>query len=65
MIIVELIKELMYQQRLTIGYLSQVSGIAYETIDKVVTQNVVPTPEDAKVLLWALGVKLEDVLCLY
>ena len=65
MIIVDLIKELMYQQKITIGYLSQMSGVSYETIDKVVTQNIVPTPEDAKVLLWALGVKLEDVLRLY
>lgn len=65
MIIIDLIRELMYQQKITIGYLAKKSGLPYEVVENVVDKKIVPSPENAKIILEALGVKLEDVLCLY
>lgn len=65
MIIVDLIRELMFQQRKTIGGVSQESGVPYEIIEDIIIREITPKPEDAKAILGVLGVKLEDVLCLY
>ena len=65
MIIVDLIRELMYQQKITIGYLAKKSGLSYEVVENVVDREIIPSPENAKIILEVLGVKLEDVLCLY
>lgn len=55
----------MYQQKITIGYLAKKSGLPYEVVENVVDKEIIPSPENAKIILEVLGVKLEDVLCLY
>jgi len=65
MIIVDLIRDLMFQQRKTIGGVSQESGVSFEIIEDIIVRDTTPTPGDAKAILEVLGVKLEDVLCLY
>ena len=65
MIIVDLIRELMIQQDLTIGELARRTELHYTTIENVVLKDMIPTPEEARIMLWAMGIKLEDVLCIY
>lgn len=65
MIIVDLIRELMMQQDLTIGELARRTELHYTTIENVVLKDIIPTPEEARIMLWAMGIKLEDVLCIY
>lgn len=65
MIIVDLIKELMYQQGKTIEILSKESKISYKVIENIVLNNVVPTPQDANKIFKAFGIKLEEILCLF
>ena len=65
MIIVDLIKELMYQQDKTIADIVRATGLSYWTIENIVVRNTIPTPEYAQVILNALGVTLEEVLILY
>lgn len=65
MIIIDLIRELMIQQDLTIGDLARKTELSYTTIENVVLRDMTPTPEEARVMLWAMGIKLEDVLCIY
>lgn len=31
----------------------------------IIDLNITPTPEEARIMLWAMGIKLEDVLGLY
>ena len=65
MIIIDLIKELMYQQNQTIGSLADETGLEYVVIENIVLKEITPTPDIAKQILWVLGIKLEDVLVLY
>lgn len=65
MIIVNLIRELMLQQDLTIGELARRTELHYTTIENVVLRDMMPTPEEARIMLWAMGIKLEEVLNLY
>ncbi len=65
MIIIDLIRELMIQQDLTIGDLARKTELSYTTIENVVLRDIIPTPEEARTMLWAMGIKLEDVLGLY
>lgn len=65
MIIIDLIRELMIQQDLTIGDLARKTELSYTIIENVVLRDITPTPEEARIMLWVMGVKLEDVLCLY
>lgn len=65
MIIVDLIKELMYQQDKTIADIVRATGLSYWIIENIVVKNIIPTPEYAQVILNALGVTLEEVLILY
>lgn len=65
MIIIDLIKELMYQQNQTIGSLADETGLEYVVIENIVLKEIIPTPDIAKQILWVLGIKLEDVLTLY
>lgn len=65
MIIIDLIKELMYQQNKTIDDIVDVTRLPYETVYRIVNNDIVPSPEVAKIILGALGISLEDVLTLY
>lgn len=65
MIIVDLIKELMYQQDKTVEILSKESKISYKVIENIVLNNITPTPQDANKIFKVLGIKLEEVLCIY
>lgn len=65
MIIVDLIKELMYQQNKTIKDIVNVTGLSYKTVENIVVREIVPTPEVAQTILNVLGVTLEEVLILY
>ncbi len=65
MIIIDLIKELMYQQNQIIGSLADETGLEYVVIENIVLKEIIPTPDIAKQILWVLGIKLEDVLTLY
>ena len=65
MIIVDLIKELMFQQGKTIRDIAQETGLFYSTVENIVLKDITPTPEEAKAILWVLGIKLEDVLSVY
>lgn len=65
MIIVDLIKEMMYQQDKTIKDMVKETGLSYTIVENVVKRNIVPKPEDAKLMLAVFNIKLEDVLCLY
>lgn len=65
MVIIDLIRELMFQQNKTIGGLAEETGLSYEVIENIVLEEITPTPENANIILKSLGVKLADVLCLY
>lgn len=65
MIIVDLIKELMYQQNKTIKDIVKATGLSYKSVENIVVRDIVPTPEDAQTILNVLGVTLEEVLILY
>lgn len=65
MIIIDLIRELMFQQNRTIEYLSQETGLPQTLIEDVVLREIMPTPHEAKIMLKVLGIDLEDVLMLY
>lgn len=65
MIIIDLIRELMIQQDFTIGELARRTELSYTAIENVVLRDITPTPEEARIMLWAMGIKLEDVLGLY
>jgi transcriptional regulator with XRE-family HTH domain len=65
MIIVDLIKELMYQQNKTITDVVKATGLSYLTVENIVLRDVIPIPEDAQVILNYLGISLEEVLSLY
>lgn len=65
MIIVDLIKELMYQQNKTISDVVKATGLSYLTVENIVLRDVIPIPEDAQVILNYLGISLEEVLSLY
>lgn len=65
MIIVDLIKELMYQQNKTIADVVKATGLSYLTVENIVLRDVIPIPEDAQVILNYLGISLEEVLSLY
>lgn len=65
MIIVDLIKELIYQQNKTITDVVNATGLSYLTVENIVLRDVIPTPEDAQVILNYLGISLEEVLSLY
>lgn len=65
MIIVDLIKELMYQQNKTIKDIVEATGLSYKSVENIVVRDIVPTPEDAQTILNVLGVTLEEVLILY
>lgn len=65
MIIVDLIKELMYQQNKTIKDIVEATGLSYKTVENIVVRDIVPTPEVAQTILNVLGVTLEEVLILY
>jgi transcriptional regulator with XRE-family HTH domain len=65
MIIVDLIKELMYQQNKSVREVANESGLPYNTIHNIVNNDVIPNPSDAQKILKVLGVSLEEVLSLY
>ena len=65
MIIVDLIKELMYQQNKTIADVVNGTGLPYIMVMNIVEYDVIPIPEYAEIILNYLGITLEDVLMLY
>jgi len=65
MVIIELIRELMFQQKKTIGSLADESGLSYKIIENIVLNDTTPTPKEAKIILGCMGVKLEEILILY
>lgn len=65
MIIVDLIKELMYQQNKTIADVVNATGLSYWNVENIVVNDVIPSPEDAELILNYLGITLEEVLTLY
>lgn len=65
MIIVDLIKEYMYQKKLSIWDVANATGLSYEKIWNIVERDMIPIPEDADTILRMFGVTLEEVLKLY
>ena len=65
MIIVDLIKELMYQQNKTVDDVVKATGLSLILITNIVEHDLVPTPECAEIILNYLGITLNDVLTLY
>lgn len=65
MIIIDLIRELMYQQNISIQDIVRETGLSYEIVNNIVTKEIIPTPEYAEVILNYLGMTLEEVLTLY
>lgn len=65
MIIVDLIKELMYQQNKSVADVAEGTGLSWLIITNIVEHDVIPTPEYAEIILNYLGITLEDVLTLY
>ena len=65
MIIVDLIKELMYQQNKSVSDLVKETGLAYEIIERTVIRDIAPSPENAEKMLNCLGITLAEVLMLY
>lgn len=65
MIIVDLIKELMYQQNKSVADVAEGTGLSLLIITNIVEFDVIPTPEYAEIILNYLGITLEDVLTLY
>lgn len=65
MIIVDLIKEYIYQNDLTIWDVVDATGLSYEIIENIVEKDIIPTPGDADTILKMFGVTLEEVLKLY
>lgn len=65
MIIVDLIKELMYQMDMTSRDVSKATGLPIEIIENIVNKDIIPTPENADIILNVLGATLEEVLSLY
>lgn len=65
MIIVDMIKELMRQQKRTIRDVADATGLDYWTIENIVLRDVIPTPKVAEVILNYLGITLNEVLSLY
>lgn len=65
MIIVDLIKELMDQQNKSVEDMVILTKLTYREIYNIVAYDVIPNPENAKIILGVLGVNLEDVLTLY
>lgn len=65
MIIVDLIKELMYQQDISVVEIVEATGLSYFIVSNIVERDVIPTPEYAEIILNYLGITLEEVLTLY
>ena len=65
MIIVDLIKELMYQQSKSVADVAEGTGLSLLIITNIVEFDVIPTPEYAEIILNYLGITLDDVLTLY
>lgn len=65
MIIVDLIKEFMYQSGMSVNELVDKTGLSYLIIKNIVDNDMIPTPEVAEKILNVFGVTLEEVLSLY
>lgn len=65
MIIVDLIKEFMYQKNKTIADVAKVTGLSADTIRNIVVNDVIPSPEVTDKILRYFGASLEEVLILY
>lgn len=65
MIIVDLIKELMYQENLSIEDMVNKTGLPKEIIINIVEKDIIPSPEYAELILNVFGITLEEVLSLY
>lgn len=65
MIIVDLIKEYMEQNDLTIWDVANATGLSYEKIRNIIELDMIPTPSDADTIFRMFGVTLEEVLKLY
>ena len=65
MIIVDLIKEFMYQNDTTVEDVADATGLSYEKIWNIVERDMIPTPEDADIILKMFDTSLEEVLTLY
>lgn len=65
MIIVDLIKELMYQENLSIEDMVDKTKLPYEIIANIVKRDIIPAPVYAEIILNVFGFTLEEVLILY
>lgn len=65
MIIVDLIKEFMYQKNKTIADVAKGTGLSADTIRNIVVNDIIPSPEVADKILRYFGASLEEVLILY
>ena len=65
MIVVDLIKEYMYQYDLTVEEVADVTGLSVERIRNIVEKDMIPTTSDADIIFRMFGVTLEEVLTLY
>lgn len=65
MIIVDLIKEFMYQKNKTIADVAKGTGLSADIIRNIVVNDVIPSPEVADKILRYFGASLEEVLSLY
>lgn len=65
MIIVDLIKEFMYQENKTIADVANGADLSFDTVRNIVVNDAIPTPEVAEKIFRFFGVTLEEVLSLY
>lgn len=65
MIVVDLIKEYMYQNDMSIEDMMDATGLSYKIINSIVTNDVAPTPKDANIIFKVFGTTLEEILKLY
>lgn len=65
MIIVDLIKEFMYQNDMDINDVAEATGLSYTTIENIVKRDRIPSVKDANLIFGIFGVTLDEILSLY
>lgn len=65
MIIIDLIRELMYQQDVSVADIVRATGLSFFIVKNIVEHEMIPTPEHAEIILNYFGITLEEVLTLY
>lgn len=65
MIINELIGKLVYEQAVSVDFISAETDINKDKLLDILNLKITATPREAEKILKALGVKLEEVLMVY